>query len=107
MRFLRKMCYTIIAVNGGSAFRSGADRLFGGRTMARAYLKLWTKTGREGTVRDELLAIKGVTMADLTAGEQDIIAVVEADSYEDLLQIVVGQIRPLGGVERTVTNFAL
>ena len=75
--------------------------------MARAYLKIWTKTGKEGSVREELLDIKGVTMADLTAGEQDIIAVVEAETYEDLLQIVLGQVRPLHGIERTVTNLAV
>ena len=44
---------------------------------------------------------------DLTAGEQDIMAIVEAETYEDLLQIVVGQIRPMSGIERTVTNLAL
>ena len=75
--------------------------------MVRAYLKIWTKSGREGQVREDLLAVKGVKMADLTAGEQDIMAVVEAEAYEDLLQIVVGQIRTLSGVERTVTNLAL
>ena len=75
--------------------------------MARAYLKIWTRSGREGAVREALLGIDGVTSVDLTAGEQDIIAVVEADTYEDLLQIVIGQIRPLDSIERTVTNLAL
>jgi len=75
--------------------------------MARAYLKIWTKSGREGTVREALLNIDGVQSVDLTAGEQDIIAVVEAETYEDVLQIVVGQIRPLNAIERTVTNLAL
>ena len=75
--------------------------------MARAYLKIWTKSGREGEVREALLNIDGVQSVDLTAGEQDIIAVVEAETYEDVLQIVVGQIRPLNAIERTVTNLAL
>jgi uncharacterized protein with GYD domain len=75
--------------------------------MARAYLKIWTKSGREGVVRDALLGTPGVQSADLTAGEQDIIAVVEADTYEDVLQIVLGQIRPMTAIERTVTNLAL
>ena len=75
--------------------------------MARAYLKIWTKSAREGSVREALLNLDGVKSVDLTAGEQDIIAVVEADTYEDLLQIVVGQIRPLNAIERTVTNLAL
>ena len=75
--------------------------------MARAYLKIWTRTGTEGAVREALLGIQGVKFADLTAGEQDIMAVVEADTYEDLLQIVVGQIRSLTAIERTITNLAL
>ena len=75
--------------------------------MARAYLKIWTGSGKEGIVREGLLAVAGVKQVDLTAGEQDIMAIVEADTYEDLLQIVVGQIRPLSGIERTVTNLAL
>jgi len=75
--------------------------------MARAYLKIWTRSGKEGDVREELLAVAGVKQVDLTAGEQDIMAVVEAETYEDLLQIVVGQIRPMNGIERTVTNLAL
>ena len=75
--------------------------------MARAYLKIWTASGQEGKVRDGLLGLQEVKSVDLTAGEQDIIAIVEADTYEDLLQIVVGQIRVMKGIERTVTNLAL
>ena len=75
--------------------------------MTRAYLKIWTKSGTEGDVRRELLEVSGVQMADLTAGEQDLMAVVEADTYEDLLQIVVGEIRRLPGIERTSTSLAL
>ena len=75
--------------------------------MARAYLKIWTESGHEGAVREALLGTLGVESADLTAGEQDIIAIVEAETYEDLLQIVVGQIRPMKGIDRTVTNLAL
>ena len=75
--------------------------------MARAYIKIWTASGREEGVRDRLLRTDGVTAVDLTAGEQDIIAVVEAETYEDLLQIVVGQVRVMKGIDRTVTNLAL
>jgi len=75
--------------------------------MARAYLKIWTDSGREEGVREGLLAIAGVKAVDLTAGEQDIIAVVEAETYEDLLQTVLGQIRTMKGVQRTVTNLVV
>lgn len=75
--------------------------------MARAYLKIWAVPGREGAVRDALICIPGVKMVDLTAGEQDIMAVVEAETYEDVLQIVMGQVRLQDGIQRTITNFAV
>ena len=63
--------------------------------------------GHEGPVREDLLRIQGVKAADLTAGEQDIMVMVEADTYDDLLQIVLGEVRTLKGIERTVTNLAV
>ena len=75
--------------------------------MARAYLKIWAENGREGDVREKLLGIPEVKAADLTAGEQDLIVVVEADTYEDLLQTVLGRIRPMKGIQRTVTNLVV
>ena len=75
--------------------------------MAKAYLKIWTESGAEGRVREALLGIAGITAVDMTAGEQDLIAVVEADTHEDLLQIVVGQVRRMKGIQRTVTNLVV
>ncbi len=75
--------------------------------MARAYLMVWVKTGFEDAVREGLLDIKGVTSADLTTGNQDLIAVIEADTYEDIVQTVLGQVRTLRGVDRTVTSLAV
>ena len=75
--------------------------------MARAYLRVWVESGHEDAVRMGLLETAGVSAADLTAGDQDIMAVVEADTYEDLLQIVLGQVRTMKGVQRTVTSLAV
>ena len=75
--------------------------------MARAYLRIWVDSGFEDAVRGALVEIKGVTAADLTAGDQDLMVVVEADTYEDVLQIVLGQVRVLKGIQRTVTSLAV
>lgn len=75
--------------------------------MARAYLKIMVEPGKESEVKSSLLGIGGVKSADLTTGEQDIICLIEADSYEVLLNLVIKQLRPIAGVTRTVTNLIL
>ncbi len=75
--------------------------------MARAYLKVHVEVGEESTVQNALLQVEGVVSADLTSGEQDIICVAEADTYEELLRLVVNRIRNIDGIRDTVTNLVL
>lgn len=75
--------------------------------MARAYLRIWVDSGFEDAVRGALMETKGIIAADLTAGDQDLIVVVEADAYEDVLQIILGQVRVLKGIQKTVTSLAV
>lgn len=75
--------------------------------MARAYLRISVETGKERSVRDALLKIGGVRSADLTSGDQDIISLVEGESYEGILTLVVGEVRKVEGIRSTVTNLVL
>ncbi len=75
--------------------------------MARAYLKVHVEVGEEASVQKALLQVEGVMSADLTSGEQDIICIAEADSYEELLRLVVGRIRSIDGIRDTITNLVL
>lgn len=75
--------------------------------MARAYLRINTDTGCEVEVRDALKKIEAVLAADVTAGEQDIICLVEADSVAQILDIVVTKVRGIGGIQGTTTNLVL
>ncbi|RLE08018.1 hypothetical protein DRJ00_07020 [Candidatus Aerophobetes bacterium] len=75
--------------------------------MAKAYLKLKVEMGRERSVRDALLRFDEVKGADLTTGGQDILATVEADSYEDILQVVIDRLRTLKGIVSTETDLVL
>lgn len=75
--------------------------------MARAYLKIGVEPGKEKAIKEALMKIEGVKAADLTSGEQDIISVIEAGSFEELLNLVVSKIRPLSGITSTITNMVL
>jgi len=75
--------------------------------MAKAYLKIKTEMGKERGVRDALLRFTEVKSAYLTTGDQDILALIEADSYEDILLAVVDRLRSLKGIVGTVTNLVL
>ncbi len=75
--------------------------------MSRAYLKIEVEMGKERSVRDSLLKFDEVKGAELTTGGQDILALIEADSFEDILQVVVDKLRTLKGIKNTVTDLVL
>jgi DNA-binding Lrp family transcriptional regulator len=75
--------------------------------MGKAYLKIKVEAGKERSVRDALLRFDEVKGADLTTGDQDILASIEADSYEDILQVVIDRLRTLKGIKSTVTDLVL
>ena len=75
--------------------------------MSKAYVKIWVKAGREEEIKETLLNHDVVMTADITAGEQDIISLIEAKSYEELLDVVLNVVRKIDGVERTSTNLVL
>ena len=75
--------------------------------MAKAYLKIKVEMGKERGVRDVLLRFSEVKSAELTTGDQDILALVEADNYEDILLAVVDRLRALKGIVSTVTDLIL
>ncbi len=75
--------------------------------MARAYLKICVDAGMERNVCDSLKKLPVVKVADMTTGDQDIIAVVEAPSYEALLRAIVEQMRQIDGISSTSTSLVL
>jgi nitrate reductase NapAB chaperone NapD len=75
--------------------------------MARAYLKIFVDHQDEDRILNSLMEISEVKMADLTMGDQDIIVVLEAETFDDIVQIVLGQIRRIPGIVRTVTNLSV
>jgi len=75
--------------------------------VARAYVKINVAAGKEREVRDTLLERREVKTADLTSGDQDIIALVEAETFDELLDLTLNQLRTIEGVTGTVTNLVV
>jgi len=75
--------------------------------LAKAYLKISVEAGEERNVCNALRKLPQVKSADLTTGGQDIIAIVEAQSYEVLLKTVVEELRGISGIASTSTSLVL
>jgi len=74
-----------------------------GKKLARAYTLINVKPGKDKEICDEIRKIKNVIEAHAVAGVYDIVAVLEVKDFDELGQIVIGQIRPIENVEKTAT----
>ena len=75
--------------------------------MARAYMRVCIDPGFEKKIKDDLTQLPEVVSAELTAGEQDMIVIVEGKDYEGILDFVIKKIRKKAGVKITWTNFVV
>ena len=75
--------------------------------MPKALIRICVQVGKERKLRDSLRKLKEVKLAEITAGEQDVIAIVEGKSFEDILLTVTSKIRKNDGIKITWTNFIL
>jgi len=72
-------------------------------TTARAYILIECTVGRSREVVTGLTRLKGVKSVDTVTGPYDIIAILEADTLNEIGDIVTGHIHPIPGITRTVT----
>jgi DNA-binding Lrp family transcriptional regulator len=73
--------------------------------MAKAYLKIDIETGKEKEVRDALRKTGGVKSADFVTGKNDLLALVEGGSFEEIVTKILGEIRKVKGINKTITDF--
>ena len=74
---------------------------------AKAFVLIETAVGKTKEVITALSAIEKVASVDTVTGPYDIIAVVEAESLNDIGEIVTGLIHPVAGISRTVTCLSI
>lgn len=71
-------------------------------STVKAYVLLITAIGKEIDVVNDLKKINGVKAASPVYGEYDVVAEIESTSLDELNK-VIGQIRKINAIIRTVT----
>ncbi len=74
---------------------------------ARAFILMETAVGKNKEVVASLKQLKGIQSVDSVTGPYDVIAIVEAESLNDIGDLVTRKIHPVAGISRTVTCLAL
>jgi len=74
---------------------------------AKAFVLVETAVGKNKDVVSTLHKLKGVKSVDTVTGPYDIIAVVEADTLNEIGDIITGKIHAVDGISRTVTCLAV
>ena len=74
-----------------------------GVKMVTAYVLLNTDLGAETEVMNDMKMIVEIKEAHMVYGVYDIIARIEADTMEDLKNIISWKVRRLNGVRSTLT----
>lgn len=73
------------------------------RDVPLAFVMITAEIGREGEVLNELKKIEHVREASLTYGVYDIVAKVEAETWDKLKEVMTSKVRRLTGVRSTLT----
>ena len=74
---------------------------------AKAFVLMETAVGKNKEVVDSIKQLKGIISVDSVTGPYDVIAVIEADTLNDIGDLVTQKIHPVPGISRTVTCLAL
>ena len=74
---------------------------------AKAFVLIETTVGKSKEVVAGLNKLKGITSVNSVTGPYDIIAILEAESLNDIGDLVTGKIHPIQGIARTVTCLAV
>jgi DNA-binding Lrp family transcriptional regulator len=73
----------------------------------KAYVLIETQVGRTKQVVDTIRKLQGVVLVDIVTGPYDAIAIVQAETLNDIGTLLVEKVHPVAGISRTVTCVAL
>jgi DNA-binding Lrp family transcriptional regulator len=71
--------------------------------VVQAYILIQTEVGKASAVAAEVAGLPGVIAAEDVTGPYDVIVRAEADTMDNLGQLVVAQVQNVGGITRTLT----
>lgn len=71
--------------------------------MVQAYILIQTEVGKASVVAAEIAGLAGVLSAEDVTGPYDVIVRAEADTMDNLGNLVVAQVQNVNGITRTLT----
>jgi DNA-binding Lrp family transcriptional regulator len=71
--------------------------------MVQAYILIQTDTGKASDVARTIAAMDGIESAQAVTGPYDVIVSARASDVDALGQLVVTQVQPVEGIDRTLT----
>jgi len=71
--------------------------------VVQAYILIQTEVGKAAAVATEISRIQGVASAEDVTGPYDVIVRAEAETVDELGQLVVARIQGVDGITRTLT----
>ena len=74
---------------------------------SKALILIETAVGKNKAVANALRKLEGVDSADIVTGPYDIISVIQAETLNNIGEVVTEKIQPLPGISRTVTCLAI
>ena len=74
---------------------------------AKAFVLIETAVGKTKDVVGTLEKLSGVKSVDTVTGPYDVIVILEAESLNEIGEMVTEKIHPIGGISRTVTCLAI
>jgi DNA-binding Lrp family transcriptional regulator len=71
--------------------------------VIQAYILIQTEVGKASAVANEIASLPGVLAAEDVTGPYDVIVRAEADTVDNLGQLVVAEVQGVPGITRTLT----
>jgi len=75
--------------------------------VAQAIVMINVDVGKENEIFEKLLEIPNVKEVYMVYGIHDIIAIIEADTMDELRSLITEKIRKMDGVKSTLTNIVV
>lgn len=69
----------------------------------RAYILITAEIGSAGAVAEAVRSVPGIVSSVNVTGPQDVIAVAETETMEELGRVVVTKIQAIDGITQTIT----
>lgn len=74
---------------------------------AKAFVLIETAVGKTKEVMASIQQLEGIESVDTVTGPYDIIAVIEAETLNEIGDLITGKIHAIDGISRTVTCLAV